>query len=94
MVFSVFCPIVANETGWMTAEIGRQPWVVYTLLRTSDAFSLNVPANYIIVTFILFSIAYLCLFALFLFLLNHKIQKGPDGLDEEADEMYQNYLKN
>jgi cytochrome d ubiquinol oxidase subunit I len=93
MVFSVFCPIVANETGWMTAEIGRQPWVVYKLLRTSEAFSLNVPANYIIVTFILFSIAYLCLFALFLYLLNHKIKQGPDGLDDEADEMYQNYLK-
>ena len=36
LVPSVFLPQIANQLGWMTAEIGRQPWIVYGLLRTSE----------------------------------------------------------
>ena len=61
----------------MVTEIGRQPWVVYGLLRTSDALSRVVTANQVIFSLILFTIVYIVLFVLFLFLLNRKIQHGP-----------------
>jgi cytochrome d ubiquinol oxidase subunit I len=75
--FSVLLPQIANQAGWFTAEMGRQPWVVYGLLRTSDALSKVVTANQIVFSLILFTIVYIVLFALFLFLLNRKIQHGP-----------------
>jgi len=57
--------------------MGRQPWVVYGMLRTSDALSRAVSAGQIIFSLILFTIVYIMLFALFLFQLNRKIQHGP-----------------
>ena len=75
--YSVLLPQIGNQAGWFTAEMGRQPWVVYGMLRTSDALSKVVSANQIIFSLILFTIVYIFLFALFLFLLNRKIQHGP-----------------
>jgi cytochrome bd ubiquinol oxidase subunit I len=75
--YSVLLPQLANQAGWFTAEMGRQPWVVYGLLRTSDALSRVVTANQIVFSLILFTIVYIVLFILFLFLLNRKIQHGP-----------------
>ena len=46
--WAVFLPQIANQAGWFTAEMGRQPWVVYGLLKTSDALSRTVSANQII----------------------------------------------
>lgn len=85
---SVLLPQLANQAGWFTAEMGRQPWVVYGLLRTSDALSRVVTANQIIFSLILFTVVYIVLFALFLFLLNRKIQHGPVdyGTKEEIED--------
>ena len=85
---SVLLPQLANQAGWFTAEMGRQPWVVYGMLRTSDALSRVVTANQIIFSLILFTIVYIVLFALFLFLLNRKIQHGPVdyGTKEEIED--------
>jgi len=77
MVLSVFGPQLANQAGWFTAEIGRQPWIVYGLLRTSAGLSKVVTANQVLTSLILFTLIYGLLFALFMFLLNNKIQKGP-----------------
>jgi len=76
-VFAVILPQLANQFGWFTAEMGRQPWVVYGLLRTSDAFSQSVTANQLIFSLIMFFMIYILLFALFIYLLNKKIQNGP-----------------
>ncbi|HLK26987.1 MAG TPA: cytochrome ubiquinol oxidase subunit I [Puia sp.] len=76
-VWSVLLPQIGNQAGWFTAEMGRQPWVVYGLLKTSDALSKAVTANQIIFSLILFTVVYIILFALFLFLMNRKIQHGP-----------------
>lgn len=76
-VFAVILPQLANQFGWYAAEMGRQPWVVYGLLRTSQAFSQSVSANQILFSLIMFLFIYALLFALFLFLLNRKIQAGP-----------------
>ena len=74
--WSVFLPQIANQAGWFAAEMGRQPWVVYGLLRTSDALSKSVKANQIIFSLILFGLVYLTLFVLFIYLLNKKIKHG------------------
>jgi len=76
-VFAAILPQLANQFGWFAAEMGRQPWVVYGLLRTSDALSNVVTANQVLFSLIGFSIIYLFLFALFVYLLNKKIKHGP-----------------
>ncbi len=78
MVASVLGPQFANQLGWFSAEVGRQPWILYGLLRTSDALSKVVKADAVLTSLILFTIIYLLLFILFIFLLNEKIQHGPD----------------
>ncbi|NBB89212.1 MAG: cytochrome ubiquinol oxidase subunit I [Bacteroidetes bacterium] len=76
-VVAVLLPQIANQAGWFSAEMGRQPWVVYGLLRTSDAFSQVVTANQVLFSLILFTLVYALLFILFIYLLNKKIQHGP-----------------
>ena len=83
--WSVFLPQIANQAGWFAAEMGRQPWVVYGLLRTSDALSRTVKANQIVFSLILFGLVYLTLFALFIYLLNKKIKHGPVSAHETGD---------
>jgi cytochrome d ubiquinol oxidase subunit I len=78
LVFSVLLPQLANQLGWLTAELGRQPWIVYGLVRTSDALSKSVTSGEVWASLVFFSLIYLLLFALFVYLLNEKIQHGPD----------------
>ena len=81
MVFSVLGPQLANQFGWFAAEMGRQPWVVYGLLRTSEGLSAVVKANAVLSSLIMFTLIYLLLFAVFVYLLNDKIKHGPDDAD-------------
>ncbi|MEY4524877.1 MAG: hypothetical protein RIR57_247 [Bacteroidota bacterium] len=76
-IWAGILPQIANQVGWFAAEMGRQPWVVYGLLRTSDAFSKSVHANQVLFSIILFGLVYLTLFVLFIYLLNKKIIHGP-----------------
>lgn len=84
-VFTALLPQLANQFGWFTAELGRQPWVVYGLLRTSDALSKSVVASQVLFSLILFFIVYLILFLLFIYLMNKKIQSGP-SIDIDFDQ--------
>jgi len=81
LVFSVLGPQFANQAGWFSAEIGRQPWIVYGLLRTSEGLSKVVQAEAVLTSLILFAIIYLLLFAVFVYVLNDKITHGPDESD-------------
>ena len=81
LVLSVLGPQIANQAGWFAAEVGRQPWIVQGLLRTSEGLSAVVKANAVLAAIILFSAVYLLLFAVFVYLLNDKIQHGPDEAD-------------
>ncbi len=81
LVFSVLGPQLANQLGWFAAEVGRQPWIVYHELRTSAALSAVVQANVVLSSLILFTFIYFLLFAVFIYLLNDKIQHGPDDAD-------------
>ena len=78
LVMSALLPQLANQFGWFAAEMGRQPWVVYGLLKTSEAFSLAVSAQQLKFSLVLFAVLYSILFALFIYLLNKKIVHGPD----------------
>jgi cytochrome d ubiquinol oxidase subunit I len=77
LVFSVLGPQLANQFGWFAAEVGRQPWIVYGLMRTPAGLSAVVKANVILSSLILFTLIYSLLFAVFVYLLNDKIQHGP-----------------
>lgn len=90
LVFSVFLPYIANQVGWYTAEFGRQPWIVYKIMRTAHGTSKAVNAEQVLGSLIMFFVIYCLLFSLFIFLLNRKIQHGPmqEGNIEEYREMY------
>ncbi|MCB2156635.1 cytochrome ubiquinol oxidase subunit I [bacterium] len=78
-VLSVVGPILANQAGWVAAEVGRQPWIVYGLLRTTDGVSKAVAAEAVLASLILFTLIYFLLLLLFLFLLDRKIKAGPSA---------------
>ena len=81
LVFSVLRPPLANQLGWFAAEVGRQPWIVYGLMRTPAGLSAVVKANVVLSSLILFTLIYSLLFAVFIYLLNDKIQHEPDDAD-------------
>ncbi len=71
-------PYIANTLGWMTAELGRQPWLIYGLFRTRDGYSKAVSSGDTIFTLIGFAGLYFVLGLLFLFLVGREIAHGPD----------------
>lgn len=87
-VWAVLLPQIGNQVGWFTAEMGRQPWIVYGLLRTSEGLSKNVQAEQVLFSLVLFTLVYTMLFILFIYLLNKKIKHGPIDYNtkEEIDE--------
>ncbi len=70
-------PYIANTAGWMTAELGRQPWLVYGLMLTADGYSKNVSAGNGMFTLLGFMGMYLVLGLLFVFLVRREIEHGP-----------------
>ncbi len=70
-------PYIANTAGWMTAELGRQPWIVHGLIRTSEGSSTNVSSGNVLFSLIGFMGLYLVLGVLFLFLVAREIERGP-----------------
>ena len=77
--------VIALETGWMTAEIGRQPWAVYNLLKTSEVAS-RINPNQVLTSLILLIIVYGIIFGYFYFKYLFKvIAKGPIPIDNHSD---------
>lgn len=70
-------PFIANTTGWMTTELGRQPWLVYGILRTEDGYSATVSAGNTLFTLLGFMGLYMVLSILFLMLVTREIGHGP-----------------
>jgi cytochrome d ubiquinol oxidase subunit I len=70
-------PQIANQVGWITAEVGRQPWIVYELMRTKDAVSPTVGVRSLWASLIMFTSVYAVLFGLYVFLFLKKIKHGP-----------------
>ena len=72
-------PYIANTAGWMTAEIGRQPWLVYGLIRTSEGYSKHICAGNSLFTLLGFLGMYSVLSILWIVLVYRRIQKGPSA---------------
>jgi cytochrome d ubiquinol oxidase subunit I len=81
-------PYIANTLGWMTAELGRQPWLIYGLFRTSEGYSKVVSSGDTVFTLIGFVGMYFVLGLLFLALVGREIRLGPGhgSVDEHEDE--------
>ncbi len=77
LMLAVPFPYIANQAGWLVAEVGRQPWLVYGLLRTSEGTSLNVAAGETIFTTLGFCGIYALLGLLFLALAGRMVLRGP-----------------
>jgi cytochrome d ubiquinol oxidase subunit I len=77
LLLSCPLPYIANTAGWMTAEIGRQPWIVYGLVRTSEGYSSHVSAGNTLFTLLGFMGMYTILSILFIVLVYRTIDKGP-----------------
>jgi cytochrome d ubiquinol oxidase subunit I len=75
---------VAVIAGWFVTEVGRQPWVVHGVMRTSDAAS-PVPAESVLTTLILFVLAYGVVFSFGIYYINRLINRGPEPSSEEAE---------
>ena len=93
LVVTVFFVEAAIIAGWWTAEIGRQPWVVYNVLATADGVSPNLQPTEVAFTLGSFLFMYAILLALFLYLLNKKIHQGPEPL-EDVETVDMNSLPN
>jgi cytochrome d ubiquinol oxidase subunit I len=84
-MYSVPVPIIANELGWVSAEVGRQPWIVYGLMKTERAFSPVVPAAHVMISIALITAVYLTLLGLWLFLLRREMERGPEAMSEPEE---------
>lgn len=89
LVASAFFPQLANQAGWVTAEMGRYPWIVQGLMRISQGLSKAVVAEQVLGSIILFGIVYTFLFMLFVYLLNEKFKQGPADLDSATTYHHQ-----
>jgi cytochrome d ubiquinol oxidase subunit I len=78
LLFAVPLPYLANEAGWIAAEVGRQPWAVYKVLRTSEAVSAAVPAGNVLFSIIAFAVIYALIGAAGLAVILRTIRRGPD----------------
>ncbi|MDR1015945.1 MAG: cytochrome ubiquinol oxidase subunit I [Coriobacteriales bacterium] len=85
LIFGPLLPFIAIQTGWMTAEVGRQPWVVYNQMLTSQGVSQSVNEIQLVITIILFVIFYVILFIAWLRVTTRLIKKGPQL--ESAEEL-------
>ncbi|MCB0044729.1 MAG: cytochrome ubiquinol oxidase subunit I [Caldilineaceae bacterium] len=81
-VSTIFLTELATMTGWWTAELGRQPWIVWGLMRVEDAVSPNLTTGQLLFSNAMFVLLYTLLFVLFIYLLNEKIMHGPEPVEE------------
>ncbi len=87
LMLSLPFPFIANTAGWMTAEFGRQPWIIYDLMRTADGYSTNVSTGNAAFTLIGFAGMYLLLSVLYLFVAGRIIAQGPEPAEADADRV-------
>jgi cytochrome bd ubiquinol oxidase subunit I len=85
-IVSIIFPHVANQTGWFTAEIGRQPWIVYGMMKTSQGVSKSIDHSQVFGSITMFVFIYILLFTLFIFLVDRKIKLGPEEGKQEKSE--------
>jgi len=90
LLLSFPLPYIANTAGWMTAELGRQPWLIYGLMRTSEGFSSTVSASNGLFTLLGFMGLYLLMGILFTVLIYREISNGPGAKAVAAEATHAN----
>ncbi|HSK23627.1 MAG TPA: cytochrome ubiquinol oxidase subunit I [Egicoccus sp.] len=85
-------PILANTTGWLMTEMGRQPWVVFGVMHTADGVSPAVSSSYVLTSLLSFTVVYGVLLVVTLGLLRRQIRTGPPPLvDEDLDDDHRTF---
>lgn len=92
LTLSVLFPYIANQAGWFTAEVGRQPWIVYHLLRTTEGVSRVINGGQVLGSILMFVVIYSFLLTLFIYLLNHKIVEGPTEKEDQDKVFSDHYM--
>jgi cytochrome d ubiquinol oxidase subunit I len=72
-VWSIPLPVIASQLGWIAAEVGRQPWIIYRVMRTKEAVSLSVSRGDVLSSIILFSLLYTFLGALYIYIMRKEV---------------------
>ncbi len=85
LLYTLPLPVIACQLGWITAEVGRQPWVVYKVLKTADAISLTVSAGETLFSIIMFTLIYIFLGILYVFLMAREVKHGPEALTSREE---------
>ena len=80
-IWAIPFPLLACQLGWISAEVGRQPWIVYNVLRTKDAVSTAIVGGDVIFSIILFALIYMLLGSLYVYLLVREIKHGPEAME-------------
>jgi cytochrome d ubiquinol oxidase subunit I len=86
LMLAVPFPFIANTAGWMTAELGRQPWLVYGLMRTAHGYSAKVSSGNVLFTLLGFMGVYALLSLLFAFVMHRILTEGPERPAETLEE--------
>jgi cytochrome d ubiquinol oxidase subunit I len=79
LLFSIPLPYIANQLGWIVAEVGRQPWIVYGVLKTASGVSKNISAAQVLISLLGFTVLYSVLGLIDIYLLTKYAKKGPDN---------------
>ncbi|MEJ5199385.1 MAG: cytochrome ubiquinol oxidase subunit I [Anaerolineae bacterium] len=82
--FALFLPYIANTTGWIMTELGRQPWIVFGVLKTEDAVSPTVSAGMVLASAIIFTVLYGVLMAADVYLLAKYAKAAPAEVAADA----------
>ncbi|MFD1179492.1 cytochrome ubiquinol oxidase subunit I [Paenibacillus puldeungensis] len=85
MLWSISLPVIANTSGWIMTEIGRQPWTVFGLMQTKDSVSPSVTGGQILFSLIAFTAIYAALGSVLVYLFVKVIKKGPNAKNDQKD---------
>jgi cytochrome d ubiquinol oxidase subunit I len=85
LMLAIPFPFIANTAGWLTAELGRQPWLAYGLMRTSEGVSPLVSSGNVLFTLIGFAGVYLIMGLLYIVLMVREVGHGPEGEHETLE---------
>jgi cytochrome d ubiquinol oxidase subunit I len=82
LMWAIPLPYLANTSGWLLAEVGRQPWIVFSLLRTEEGVSVSITGGMVVFSLIAFALLYGVLMAVDVFLLAKHARKGVPAKTE------------
>ena len=85
LMLAIPFPFIANTAGWLTAELGRQPWLAYGLMRTFEGVSPNISSGNVLFTLIGFAGMYLVMGLLYFIIVVREVAYGPEAESEEPE---------